>query len=161
MCSGEDRNNMQQPPRIQTSRALRAGRTHPALPRVTPATTPVYVPASQRQRWPQLPAERRAFTLRRVACELLLIGLLLGLCFWLLFPLPRMMRPTSSAAQLLPGLFPWLLRLSWPDHLPWLVSAVSRVSWLDVRTASPLTVSNLALLLLGMALLLLLLAARS
>ena len=151
---------MQRPPRIQTSRALRAGRTNPALPRVTPPTTPVYIPASQRQHWPQLAAGRRGSTRRRAACGLLLAGLLLGLCFWLLFPLPGMARPASPAARLLPDLFPWLLRLSWPERLPWLVSVVSRISWLDVRSGSPVAVSNLALLILGVALLLLFLTAR-
>jgi len=151
---------MQQPPRTQTSRALRAGRTNPALARVTPPTTPVYVPASQRQRWPQLPAGRRASTLRRVAGELVLAGLLLGFCFWLLFPLPGRVRPASPAAHLLPDLFPWLLQLSWSNHLPWLVAGISRASWVDIRSGSPVAASNLALLLLGVALLLLFLAAR-
>jgi len=154
---------MQQPPRSQTSRALRAGRTNPALARVTPPTTPVYVPASERQRWPQLPADRRASTLRRVAGELVLVGLLLGLCFWLLFPLPGRAQPASPAAHLLPGLFPWLLQLSWLPHLPWLVAVISRVSWLDVGSGAggaPPAVSNLALVLLGVALLVLFLGAR-
>jgi hypothetical protein len=91
---------------------------------------------------------------------LLLGGLLLGLCFWLLLPLPGEAQPASSAAHLLPALFPWLPALWWPGHLPWLVTALSHLAWLDVRGGLPAAASNLAVLVLGMALLLLFLTAR-
>lgn len=148
---------MQQPPHPPTSRtAWRAGRTTPALPRVTPL--PVSLPAASH--WPQLPAGRHAPLLRRLCCELLFSGCLLGLCFWLLLPLPGEAQPASSAARLLPRLFPWLPALFWPGHLPWLLAAFSRVSWLDVQGGQPAAVSNLAVLLLEMALLLLFLTTR-
>lgn len=150
---------MQQPPRTQRSHALQPGRTTPALSRVMPSAVPVSLPAASRQRWLQLPVDKRVSTLRRLCCELLLVGLALGLCYWLLGPLPGKAQPASPAAHLLPTLAPWLPMLYW-TRLPWLVAAVSHVSWLDVRGEQPVAVSNLALLLLLAALLLLWLAAR-
>lgn len=151
---------MQYPPRDRATRAQRAGRAGSALPGATPPTTPVYVPAAQRQRWPQLAARRRSPTLRRVSWRLLIVGLLLGLCFLLLYPLLHNAAPASFAAQSLPRACPWLNSLFWTNWLPFLVAASSRVSWLDVHSASPVGAANFALLILGIAGALLLLAVR-
>lgn len=152
---------MQQPPRSQNARTPRAAHTGSALPSMTPPTTPVYVPASQRQRWPQLSAGKRGSTLRRIALELLLAGLLSGLCYWLLFPLPGEARSTAPTTLLLPTLLPWLPQLFWTKHLSWLSAALAHISWLDRRDGSPVAVANLALLLLGAALALLFLATST
>lgn len=151
---------MQLPPNDQSTRSRRAWRTNPALPSVRPPTTPVYVSASQRQRWPQFPAHRRALTVRRVFFQLGLLGCLLGLCFWLLFPLFGEALPGSFAARTLPRALPWLTRLFWTGLFPGLVAALAHLSWLPLALTSPIAISNLALLLLGVAGLLLLLAAR-
>lgn len=152
---------MPQAPRGQSSRSLRAGRTNPALPGAMLSTTPVYVPASQRQRWPQLPAGRRASTLRRVSTWLLLVGFLLGLCFLLLYPLPGIAFPGSFAAQALPLAFSWLPHLFWTRQFPGLLSFVSQVSWLNLRSGSPVAAVTLFLLLLGGTGVLLILAVRA
>ena len=152
---------MQKPPYDQSTRSLRTGRTNPALPSVRLPTTPVYIPADQRQRWPQLPAGRQNSTLRRVFFQFVLLGLLLGFCFWLLYPLFGEALPGSFAAQGLPRAFPWLMGLSWTRQFPAFVALLSHVSWLDLEAASPIGFVNLALLLLGIAGLLLLLAARA
>lgn len=149
---------MQQPPDIQTSRSLRLRRTNPAMPNVTLPTTPIYVSAAQRRRWPQLPADKRAFTLRRVSLQLFFYGLLLGLCALALYPL---LGGGSIAAHALPAVFPWLPHLFWTNRFPFLVTTVSQVSWLDLRTGFPVAAANLALLVLGVALALLFLAARA
>lgn len=145
-------------PHTQTSRSLRLRRTNPAMPNVTLPTTPIYISAAQRQHWPQLPAGKRAFTLRRVSFQIFFYGLLLGLCALSLYPL---LGTGSIAAHVLPGLFPWLPRLFWTDRLPFLVTTISRVSWLDLRAGSPVAAANLALIVLGVALVLLFLAARA
>lgn len=152
---------MQHPPYKQSARSLRAGRTDPTLPGAGLLTTPVYVPASPRRRWPQLSTSRRTSTLRRVLFQLVLLGFLLELCFWLLYPLFGQAWPNSFVAQALPRAFPWLTRFCWTQQFPGLVAALSRVSWLDLQAASPVAVANLALLVLGAACLLLLLAART
>lgn len=149
---------MQQPPNTQTSRSLRLKRTNPALPNVTLPTSPIYFSGAERRRWPQLPAGKRAFTLRRVSFQLFLCGLLPGLCALALYPL---LGAGSVAARVLPGALPWLPRLFWTDRFPSLVALVSRVSWLDLRSGSPASMANLALIVLGVALALLFLAARS
>jgi hypothetical protein len=102
---------------------------------------------------------RHTSTLRRLCGELLLGGLLLALCFWLLLPLPGEAQPASPAAHLLPTHFPWLSALWWPERLPWLVAALSHFAWLDIRGGQA-AASNLAALILGVALLLLFLTAR-
>ncbi len=150
---------MQQPPR-QSTRSLRAGRTNPALPSARLPTTPVYVSAAPRQRWPQMPAGKRGSTLRRVFWQLALLGFLLGLCFALLYPLFGEALPASFVAQALPRAFPWLTRFLWTKQWPALVALFSHISWLNLQAASPATIANLALLLLGLASLLLWLAAR-
>ncbi len=150
---------MQQSPREQTSRSLRAGRTNPALPRVTLSTMPVYASAAERQRWPRLPADKRASTLRRAFFQLVLLGLFLGLCFLLLYPLLGEAQPTAFAVRSLPGAFPWLPRLFWTSRFPGLVSLVSHVSWLDLRSGSPVAAANLSLVVLLVACALLFLAA--
>jgi len=141
---------MQQPPHFPTTRALRTGHPTPAL-LPSPLSRGV-LPAPGRMRWPHLPPAR----LRRLCCELVLGGLLLGLCFWLLFPLPGEAQPGSPPAHLLPALFPWLPALFWPARLPWLLAVVSHVSWLDLRQAP----GNLMMLVLGVALVLVVLVAR-
>lgn len=151
---------MQQLPHEQSTRSLRAGRTNPALPGVHLPTTPVYVPAAQRQRWPQLEAGRRAPVLRRVLPRLLLVGVLLGFCCWLFYPLPGKALPGSFVTQALPGAFPVQTNFLWTRQFPWLLTLLAHVSWLDVQGASPVASANLALLLLGLAGGLLLLAGR-
>ena len=152
---------MQQPPSKQSTRSLRAGRTNPALPSVRLPTTPVYVSAAPRRRWPQLPPGRRASTLRRVLLRLVLVGCALELCFLLLYPLFGEALPGSFVAQTLPRAFPWLTRLFWTQQFPGLVAALSHVSWLNLEAASPFAAANLALLGLGLAGLLLLLAGSA
>lgn len=150
---------MQQPPQ-QPTRSLRSGRTNPALPGLRLPTTPVYVPAAPRQRWPQLSTSQDRSSLRRVFFQLLLLGLLLGLCYWLLYPLFGEALPGSFAAQGLIRAWPWLPNLFWTKQFPGLVWVLSFVPWFNIQKADPVSLANLALLLLGMAGLLLLLAAR-
>ncbi len=152
---------MQQPPSEQATRFPHAGRTNPALPGASLPTTPVDVPVAQRQRWPQLPAGKRASTLRRIFFQLMLLGLLLGLCFVLLYPLFGEALPGSFVAQALPRAFPWVTQFFWMRQLPQLVGVLAHVSWLDLRAASPVAEANLALLVLGVAGLLLWLAAHA
>src|SRR5258707_7081562 len=152
---------MQQPPSEQATRFPHAGRTNPALPGASLPTTPVDVPVAQRQRWPQLPAGKRASTLRRIFFQLMLLGLLLGLCFVLLYPLFGEALPGSFVAQALPRAFPWVTQFFWMRQLPQLVGVLAHVSWLDLRAASPVAEANLALLVLGVAGLLLWVAAHA
>ncbi|HEY3991425.1 MAG TPA: hypothetical protein VGM01_00975 [Ktedonobacteraceae bacterium] len=152
---------MQQPPYDQSTRSLRAGRTNPSLPSVRLPTTPVYVPAAPRQRWPQLATGRRVSPLRRVFWQFMLFGFLLILCFWLLFPLFGDALPGSFVAQALPRAFPWLVDFSWTRLFPGFVALLSRVPWLDLQASSPVGFANLALMLLGIAGLLLLLATNA
>jgi hypothetical protein len=154
----EDRKNMQQPPDTQNPRSLRLRQAHPAVPDMTLPTTPIYISASRRRNWPQLPPDRRVSTTRRVSFQLLLSGLLLGLCALLLYPL---LGEHASAAQLLPTLFPWLPALFWTARFPFLLTAISRVSWLDLKGGSPVAAANLALIVLGVALALLFFTARA
>ena len=107
-----------------------------------------------------MPAGKRASTLRNIFFQLVLLGFLLGLCFLLLYPLFGEALPSSFVAQALPRAFPWLTRLFWTQRLPELVTLLSHASWLNLQGASPVAVANLALLVLGVAGLLLLLAAR-
>jgi hypothetical protein len=95
-------------------------------------------------------------TVRRVFFQLGLLGLSLGFCFWLLFPLFGAASPGSFAAQALPRALPWLTHLFWMRLFPGLAG----LPWLHLSTPEPVATSNLALLLLAVAGLLLLLAAR-
>jgi hypothetical protein len=101
---------MQQPPGDQTSRSLSTRRTRSVSPGAMVPTTPVYVSASERQNWPQLPVYKRRSPFRRAALWLLLYGLLLGFCFWLAFPLLYDTLPNSVPARSLTAAFPWLSR---------------------------------------------------
>ncbi|HEX7737234.1 MAG TPA: hypothetical protein VF458_20480 [Ktedonobacteraceae bacterium] len=148
---------MQHPPQ-QSTRSLRAGRTNPALPGARLPTTPVYVPAAPRQRWPRLAAGKRTSTLRRVVWQLVLLGFLLGGCWLLLYPLLGATLPDTVAARDLPRAFPWLAQLLWTRRWPGLVMLLSRVPWLNSPAVGT---ANLALLVLGLVGLLLLLAARA
>lgn len=150
---------MQQPPR-QSTRSLRARRTNPALPGVPLTTTPVYVPAEPRQRWPQLPAGKRTSALRRVFFQLLLLGLLLSFCYWLLFPLFGAARPDAFLARALPDALPWLADLAWTKQFPALVAGLAAFPWLNAQRSAAVAMANLALLLLAVVGLLLWLAAR-
>lgn len=150
---------MHQPPREQPARNERAGRTNPALPRVTLSTTPVYASASVRQRWPQLPAIQRAPVLRTASVRLALLGLLLGFCFLLLYPLLEEALPTSFAARSLPVAFPWLAQLFWTARFPFFVSLISHVPWFDLRAGSSVASANLSLVIFLLAFALLFLAA--
>jgi hypothetical protein len=138
------RRNMQQPPRSQSSRALRSRRTQPALPGAALSTTPVYVSAAHRQRWPQLPALRGPSMFRRALFWLSVLGLLLCLCVFLSYPLLFESASGSSAARSLMGTFPWLARLFWTNWAPFLVTLVAHVSWLNLQSGgSALAAANL------------------
>lgn len=149
---------MQQPPHFQTTRTLRAGHPTPALLPSPPPTGAL--PAPGRMRWPHLAPGRQATRLRRLCCELVLGGLLLGICFWLLFPLPGEAQLNSQPAHLLPAWLPWLSALFWPARLPWLQGALSHISWLDLRSGQAQAAGNLMAFVLGVALLLVVLLAR-
>ena len=153
---------MQQPPRSQHSRELRSRRTQPALPGAALSTTPVYVSAAHRQRWPQLPARKGPSLLRRALFRLSLPGLLLCLCALLSYPLLFESLPGSSTARALLGTFPWLTRLFWTNRVPFLVPLLAHVSWLDLQAAdSKVAAANLLGLVLAVAFVCLFLAART
>jgi hypothetical protein len=152
---------MQQPPRSQSSRALRSRRTQPALPGAALPTTPVYVSAAHRQRWPQLPARKGPSGLKRALFWLCVPGLLLCLCAFLSYPLIFESLPDSSAARALLGTFPWLARLFWTNQAPFLVTLLAHVSWLNLQAgSSTLAAANLLGLVLVAACVCLFLAAR-
>jgi hypothetical protein len=154
------RKNMQQFPNNQTSRSLSTRRDGSALPSVPLSLSPVYVPAAERQKWPQLPVYKRHSPLRRALPLLFLYGSLLGCCFWLAFPLLYDAMPDSIAAHSLTTAFPWLSRLFWTNGVPFLVAALAHVSWLDLHTNPAQAAGSLLLILLGMAFFLLFLAMR-
>lgn len=147
---------MQQSPRERSARALRARRANPASSSTQLPTTPVYVTAD-RQRWPRFPAGRA----RGIFFRFVLVGLLLELCFLLLYPLLGEARPTSFAAQALPQAWPWLTRFCWTNQFPALVALISRLPWFNLQATSPVPHANLALLLLILVAPLLLLAIRT
>lgn len=151
---------MQQPPRPST-RSLRAGRTNPALPGVHLTTTPVYVPAAPRQRWPQLPAGKRSSALRRAVFQLFFLGLLLNFCYCLLFPLFGEALPDSLLARALPRTLPWLRGLEWTRQLPSLATGLVALPWLNAQKSAAVAMANLGLLLLAVVGLVLWLAARA
>lgn len=148
---------MQQPPRERTSRARRV---NSALSGMPVATTPVYVSAALRQRWPQFPSVRRSFAFRRTFLLLCLCGLLLGFCYVLLYPLLVDALPGSASTQALGRAFPWLVDLFWTRRVPFLVALLARVPWFDLRNHSPAAAAHLALLVLALAAGFLWLAAR-
>lgn len=147
---------MQQSSGEQTSRSRR---TRSALSQDASPTTPVYVSANQRENWPRLPAHRHSSVLRRSVLLICLYGFLLGICFWLMYPLLVAALPGSAAARALDAVFPWLPRLFWTNLAPFLLSALATVPWLDLRSNPPLHAINLLLILLGLACVLFFLAA--
>ncbi len=155
---------MQQPPPFpdgQTSRSLRPQGTRLTPVNAARAVSPVYISASERQNWPQLPTHKRPSVARRTSLLLLLYGVLLIFCIWLAYPLVFVAQPNSVAARALVGSFPWLTHLFWTQQLPALVSALARVSWLNLRTNPAQAASYLLLIALGLAFLPFFLAAAT
>lgn len=147
---------MQQPPE-QASRALRLRRTRSDLSSV-PAR-PIYISATQRQSWPQLPVSKRPSVLRKSALWLMVYGVLLGGCFLLMYPLLFRIQTTAAAGLSLTTAFPWLTSLFW-TRSSWLVATIGQISWLNVETNPAQGGINLWLLLLLFSLALFFLAAR-
>ncbi|HET8844238.1 MAG TPA: hypothetical protein VFN35_22415 [Ktedonobacteraceae bacterium] len=144
------RKKMHQSPDEQTSRLPGSPRTRSALSHDPLPTMPVYVSANQRQNWPQMPERKPSRALRRSILLLCFYGLLLGLCFWLMYPLLAMALPGSAAARVLTTAFPWLPRLFWTNLAPFLVSALASAPWLDLRAGVTLHAINLLLVLLAL-----------
>src|SRR5262249_11831352 len=81
-----------------------------------------------------------------------------GCCFWLAFPLLYDAWPNSIPARSLTAAFPWLFHLFWTKQMPFFVSALGSISWLNLSSGSA-QVANLLLILLSLAFLLFFLAA--
>lgn len=91
---------------------------------------------------------------------LLLLGMLIGGIWFVLLPLLGGSGLTSDPVQrALPDLFPWLQQLYWTIYLPEVLSWLAHVPLFNPLGAGPDN-ANVQILLLGLAFLLVLLAAR-
>jgi hypothetical protein len=157
---------MQQYPRDQRSRSMRGRRTQPALPGVTLPTAPVAVQSQRNAALPQPPVKKRPRRAQRAALKLLCLGLLLALLYLALYPLlAGAVVDNEAAKQALFGTFPWLPRLFWTSWAPFLVQALNHIPVFNPGNgALPNTAgngyANLLLVLLAVAFVLVLIAAR-
>ncbi len=124
------------------------------------STAAVSLAAIQKGGWPHMSHDKRPSYARHAMLLLLLWGFLLGFCYFLFYPLSWSALPGSAQASTLATTLPWLIQLFWTHWMPFLTSLLAHISWLDLRTGSSTAMSNLWLILSGVALGLLFLAAR-
>ncbi len=129
----------------------------------TRRTTRALVPPTARSRKALVPAKSASVAERSggwYAVPLLLVlGALLECLLFALLPLFAGSNAARDPVErALPDLFPWLVRLYWTTLFPQALSWLGHVAWLDPAYSTGN--ANLQLLLLGLALLLSLLAAR-
>src|SRR5258708_2270689 len=153
---------MQGDPRNYTPRSLRGRRTQPALPGVTLPTAPIVVQSQHDAALPQPPVKKRPPYARRAALKLLGLGALLAVVYLAMYPLlAGAVVDNGAVEQALYGVFPWLPRLFWTAWASFLVKGLNHISLFSLGTGKGASgYANLLLVLLALAFVLVLIAAR-
>ena len=153
---------MQGDPRNYTPRSLRGRRTQPALPGVTLPTAPIVVQSQRDAALPQPPVKKRPRYAQRAALKLLGLGALLAVVYLAMYPLlAGAVVDNGAVEQALYGVFPWLPRLFWTAWASFLVKGLNHISVFSLGTGKGASgYANLLLVLLVLAFVLVLIAAR-
>lgn len=157
---------MQEHPRDQASRSLGRRRTQPALPGVTLPTAPIGAQAQRSTALTQAPIRQRPQHARRAALWLLVLGLVLALLYLALYPLlAGAVVDNDAVKHALFGIFPWLSSLFWTSWASFLVQGLNYLPVFKLSSGASSTTTgngyaNLLLVLLALAFVLVLIAAR-